>query len=407
MSVTAGLKCEECGHLELDYLADHIIETHGMSVEAYLTKHPGSVVTSQRLLDRFAQERANIRRNHPPAPESLTVTLAGLKFPVNHDVPESACLPMPSHYRLPRYGILGEDVQHAVICLKFHRSLYIWGLPGSGKDAFFHAWSAMTRWPAIIKSVKPGSDIESWFFSRAFNEKGTYWEEGAVLPALRDGYTTKTGRKVPYMFLVSDLDRADRSQAEHMRLITDSIQGRIDGPAGKTYTVFPGTIMVATGNTAGAGDERGRMISANPLDASVMERFNARFQFHWMDWKDESEIVRSKFPILFQRCPSALDKIGLATKSLRDAILNSDLYGEFSHRGLCSLLEHAQDMVIVSEGRKLPKNLLRMAARAWVDGLPDEENRLLAIKIMDPHIGTLNEGDVSHIGSGPLMGDFK
>ncbi|MFA6235506.1 MAG: hypothetical protein WC824_15125, partial [Bacteroidota bacterium] len=194
--------------------------------------------------------------------------------------------------------------------MKFRRSCYIWGLPGSGKDAFFHAWSNLTRHPAIIKSVKPGSDIEAWFFSRAFNDKGTYWEEGAVLPALRDGFITSSGRRIPYLFLVSDLDRADRSQAEYLRLITDTIQGRIDGPAGKTYDVLSQTIVVATGNTAGAGDERGRMISANPMDASLMERFNARFQFHWMNWEDESEIVQAKFPILFQRCPSALAKIG-------------------------------------------------------------------------------------------------
>jgi len=313
---------------------------------------------------------------------------------------------LPDHYRLPTHGILGEDIQHAAICLKQHRSVYIWGLPGSGKDAFFHAWSAMTRWPAIIKSVKPGTDIESWFFSRAFNDKGTYWEEGAVLPALRDGYLTASGRKIPYMFLVSDLDRADRSQTEHMRLIMDSIRGRIDGPAGKVYDVLAGTIVVATGNTAGSGDERGRMVSANPLDASVMERFNARFQFHWMDWEDESEIVKTKFPLLFQASPSALTKIGDATKVLREAIKNNNLYGEFSHRGLCSILEHAQDMLIVSNKTKFPANLLSMASRAWVDGLPDANNREIALRLMDAHINTLPEGDTTHIGNSPLVGSI-
>ena len=401
------LTCAECGHHELDFLADHILEAHGLTVEAYQTKHPGHEVMSWRLIDRFDLEHTNIRRKHPPAPDTLTVDLAGIKFPVNWDVPAEACLPMPDHYRLPRFGILGEDIQHALIALYFHRSQYIWGLPGSGKDALFHAWSAMTRWPAIIKSVKPGTDIESWFFSRAFNEKGTYWEEGEVLKALRDGYRTSSGRVLPYLILVSDLDRADRSQAEHMRLITDSIQGRIDGPAGTTFTVLPGTIIAATGNTAGAGDERGRMVSSNPLDASVMERFHARFQFHWMDWRDESEIIRSKFPILFQRCPSALDKLGNATRLLREAILGNELYGEFSHRGLCSLCEHAQDMVVIGGNKKPPKNLLQMAARAWLEGLPDQENRDIAKKIMDPHIGMLNEGDTSHIDSGPLAGGFK
>jgi len=401
------LKCQECGHEELDYLANHIMEAHGLSAEAYSTKYSGSQLVSQRLLERFAKSREHITRQHPPSPEALSLVLAGIDFPVNWDVPESACLPLPDHYRLPRHGILGEDIQHALICLKFHRSLYIWGLSGSGKDAFFHAWSAMTRTPAIIKSVKPGTDIEAWFFSRAFNEHGTFWEEGVVMGALRDGYITESGRRLPYMLLVSDLDRADRAQAEHMRLITDSIRGRIDGPAGRSYDVFPGSIIVATGNTAGAGDERGRMISANPLDASLMERFNARFQFHWMDWEDEKEIVKAKFPLLFQRCPSALDKMAGATKVIRDAIMDDKLHGEFSHRALCSILEHAEDMIRVGQKKKIPQKLLRMASRAWVDGLPDQENRDYAIKILDPHIKTLPEGDTSHVGNAPLTPDFK
>lgn len=410
------VKCNECGQEGFDYLASHLIENHGLSVEAYQIRHPGNPVASQRLLEQFAQSRVNVHREHPPAPDDLTVTFAEVSFPVNPDVPASACLPMPEHYHIPRHKPrdgsqehLAVKILHALVCLKYHRSMYVWGLPGSGKDALFHAWSAMTRQPAVIKSVKPGTDIESWFFSRAFNEKGTYWEDGAVLTALRDGYLTSTGRQVPYLFLVSDLDRADRSQTEHLRLILDSIKGRIDGPAGKTCEVLPGTIVVATGNTSGAGDERGRMISANPLDASVMERFHARFKFPWMDWGDEKEIVLAKFPFLFEHCPSALEKVHGVTQNLRDAILKGELYGEFSHRGLCSFLEHAQDILRFRFecGQGVPKDLLQLASCSWVDGLPDEENRLKAIKIMDPNIETLNEGDTSHISGSLLDPDFK
>jgi hypothetical protein len=64
-------------------------------------------------------------------------------------------------------------------------------------------------------------------------------------------------------------------------------------------------------------------------------------------------------------------------------------------------------MLIIAEGRKIPSNLLTMAARAWVDGLPDEENRQKAKKIMDPHIKMLNEGDTSHVSNSPLDPGFK
>jgi MoxR-like ATPase len=335
----------------------------------------------------------------PPDPTKLEIRFANIRFPVNYDVPEDGCLPLPDHYRIPAFGKLGEDVQHVAIALKHHRSLYIWGLPGSGKDATIHAWSWMTRTPAIIRQVKPGTDIESWFFSRGFNEKGTIWEEGEVLKALRDGYVTASGRILPYVVLITDLDRANTDQAEHLRLITDSIQGRVDGPAGHIYRVMPGTGIVATANTAGGGDERGRMVSSNPLDAALMDRFQRKFQFHWMEWEDEGIVVRAKFPILFNTYPNLETKVKDVTKKLREAVLNGTLHGEFSHRALCAILEHAMDIIAESE-KKLPENLMGIAARAWLDGLPDEENRLIAQRVLDGHFKTLDKLNLRKVPHG-------
>jgi len=394
------IQCLVCGGTFRDYLGDHLLEGHGMTVRAYLTAHPGAATTSQRLMDLFHDRHKSPKRAHPAPPGNLTISFANVDFTVHPDVPAQHCLPMPENYRVPEHGRLGEDVQHAAVALKHRRSIYVWGLPGCGKDAAFHFWSAATRTPAIMRQVKPGTDIEAWFFSRAFHSEGTFWEDGALLTALRDGYTTATGRVIPYLILITDFDRADPQQAENLRLVTDSIQGRVEGP-NDTYKVVPGTIIAVTGNTAGGGDERGRMISANPLDGSLTDRFERAFQFHWMDWKDEGPIVRSKFPLLARLCPSAISKMGHVTKALREAIWNNDLYGEFSHRGLCSILGHAQDM-LEENGGKVTKNLLKLAARAWVDKLPDEENREAARKIIDPKVGMLPEGDTSHIKPGEV-----
>lgn len=405
MSEATPITCALCGHAERDWLGNHLIETHGTTVDAYQEAHPGHPVMSKRLRTRYDKTVGNPRRAHPPAPENLTVKFAGLPFTVNPGVPASACLPLPGNYRLPRHGKLGKDIANAIVALFRNRSLYIWGMPGTGKDALFHAFSALTRTPAIIKQVIPGSDIEAWFFSRGFDQNGTHWEEGDVLTALRDGYVCEDGTRIPYMLLVSDLDRADRSQAEYLRLITDSIQGRVSGPTGTVYNLLAGTQVVATANTAGGGDERGRMVSAQPLDASILDRFERKFEFHMMDWRDEEPIVKAKFPTLVDKASWVFAKMGKATKALRAAIDNEELYAEFSHRGLCSILGHAEDLLICSgSGQEVTGKLLKKAARAWWDGLPDKESRLKAQTCMDPHIkgGVLNEGRKSHISGDPL-----
>jgi len=409
MSDTGHLiPCRECGVEIPDFLANHLLEAHGLSTAEYLSKYPGALTVSSRLLKRFQASHPNIHRAHPPAPTELTITVANIDFSVNPLVPASACLPMPEHYRVPQYGELGDDICLLVVALRMERSSFIWGMPGTGKDAFFHYWSWVTRTPAMIRQIKPGTDIESWYFSRGFTEKGTFWEEGAVTKALRDGYEVPdpvTGKmiRIPYLVLLTDFDRADPDQAEQLRLVTDSISKRIDGPAGLVYDVLPGTIIAATANTSGSGDERGRAISARPIDSTILERFDIGLMFHAMDWRDEEPIIRSKFPILAQRCPSAFNKLGATTKLLRDAIAKDELHCEFSHRGLCSVARMAQDMLLCNPSKQAPKNLLALAARVWLDRLPDRDNREKARKIMDGHLGTLDEGGAAQSPSGNLL----
>lgn len=400
------ITCKNCGHQEPHYLGDHLQQAHGMTASEYLELYPDAPTMSARLMDEFKKRFTAPRRQHPPALTDLTIhfgDMKNLRFQVNAGVPPEVCLPLPPHYRLPRTGDLSTDVKHALISLKFGRSMYIWGLPGSGKDALFHAWSARTRTPAIIRQTKPGTDIQAWFFSRSFNQEGTFWEEGEILKALRDGYLLPDGTRVPYMLLITDFDRADRAQAEHVRLITDSIQGRVDGPQG-TFHVLAGTRIVATANTSGAGDSRGRMISANPIDASIMDRFERAYMFRWMEWVDEEPIVRAKFPTLTSRVPKIFTKMGKVTKALRDAIMEEKLHGEFSHRGVCAILGHAQDILEVV-GDNVPDDLMQMAARPWLDKLPDAETRQDAQNIMDPHLkgGLIAEGDKKHIKEGSLV----
>jgi hypothetical protein len=168
--------------------------------------------------------------------------------------------------------------------------------------------------------------------------------------------------------------------------------------------------VVATANSPGAGDNRGRCVSANPIDASILDRFERKIQFHWLDWRDEEPIVKAKFPTLLARVPKVFAQMAKVTDALRSAINKEELYAEFSHRGLCSILGHAEDILRCSGDKKrVPKNLMKMAARMWLDGLPDEDTRQVAKNLMDPHLegGVLEEGNTGHIQSGPVASGWK
>jgi len=380
MSTAIDLRvaCTLCGHKAFD-LTSHLFEDHGISPIEFT-----GVVVSDAVAERLDSKLPRGRRA-APAIADLTVEMRGFDVPVWAGVAEDACLPLPPSYRWPSAGALAKDTTEALISVLSGRHTYVWGMPGTGKDAFVHAISNLARRPAMILSIVPGRDIGPWFFTRKVDANGTGWEYGEGFRAITEGYVGSDGVRRPYIVLVTDLDRADEAQVEWLRLLLDGISGRIIGPDGKAVPVLKGTTFVATANTAGGGDERGRMVSARPMDGSILDRFQRKFQFHYMEWSDEEPIARAKFPTLVAKLPEAFAQMGECVKVLRDAVERQTLYAEFSHRGVCAVLGHAEDIISLSGGR-VPSNLMKRAFRAWTDGLPDEQTRLEAHRLIDPHL---------------------
>lgn len=306
--------------------------------------------------------------------------------PINVGVPPEECLPAPPQYKLPSKGEAAEAVRTASVALVKGRSLFIHGQPGSGKDAIVHAFSAAARIPGRIFTICPNTDISAWLYTRAFNATSTYWEEGALLKALRDGYTSPTGEVIPYLILLSDFDRADRSQAETLRLILDSIQGRIMGPDGVAVPVLEGTRIIATANSSGGGDLSGRM-SSNMLDASLMDRFQVKVRFSWLTISEEIEIAASRYPNLFSRVPSARKQIGDTLTSIRNEIYSGKLECDFSARAISAWCQHMEDILDLDfEGVSGDDRIPGQAFRAVADGMPDEMTRLALRRLAAPHL---------------------
>lgn len=404
---TTKIRCE-IDDVEVPYLPSYLAEKHGMSVEEYLEKFPDAPLESETLASRYSESIRGLRRSPPPPPEKLTVRIGHFDVPVNWDVPVEACLPLPDHYKLPEYGQLGSDVTRALRYWIRGRSQWIWGPPGCGKDALPSAVCAWTRTPSALYPVNPDQDIMTWFYDKSFEGGETKWVFGELFNNLVYGYTSPiTGRRVPMTVVLSDFDRAGRAQAEALRLVGDSIQGRVKGPRGETYPVLPGTRIVVTANTMGGGDATGKMVSANVLDQSILNRIERKVQFHTMDWKDEEPIIRAKFPIFCEKYESTLKRISDCTAALRAAVEDETLYGEFGHRDLCTWIGDCEDIILLHEtyGKgPLPQDILSQGFAAYADGLPNHDNKTLALQLVDPHLrgGALPRGDVQGVKSTDL-----
>jgi len=391
------VRCELDG-VEVHYLPSHLAEQHGMTVEDYLARFPDAELESGAVTEAYAKSLQGVERALPPPPDKLVTELAGHPLSVNHDVPEDACLPLPSHYRLPTHGALGEAVKRAVLYFRAGRSHWIWGPSGSGKDALVSAICALTRSPSEIFQINPDVDILPWFYQRSFDKDGTSWEFGDLFNALVHGYTSPlSGRRIPMTIVLSDFDRATTVQAENFRLVMDSILSRVKGPTGETHPVLSGTRVIVTANTMGGGDETGKYRGANVVDTSMLNRIERKVRFSSMDWEDEEPIVRAKFPLFVERCGDLLDKIGSATTVLRQQVADRNLYGEFSHRDVCAWVGACEDILRLTD--TTPVDLIKQGFMAYADGLPDDQSRNAALTSVDPYLtgGALPRGDTSHV----------
>jgi len=387
--------CELCGHAA-HWLGEHVALEHDLGLDEYLSRFPNAELSSQ--------DTKAVNGPEPSVPEHIFLDIKGVPFQVNLRVPQEACAPMPPHYRLPQHGQLSDEIEDTLLAMQDPwATLFIFGRGGSGKDAFGEYWSAATRTPFVERTIQPDADVEAWFFYRDFNAESTFWHEGPLLKALRDGYQPPDGGPVvPYILKLTDGDRATPRQAEFLRLLLDSSNPRIPGPLGQTYPVLPGTRIMVTANTNGAGDISGRHVSARPQDATLMERYHAVFEFPYLDWEDEKQIIRSKFPLFVREGSSAqievngsvktvdlIEQVGKVVRKIRDDIQGGKLYTDFSHRHLCWWLKHAQHR-INHEG--VTTDLLARSAKVWLTRIGDSRTKLEVKKIMDAHIsgGVLN-----------------
>jgi hypothetical protein len=385
--------CEICSHRSHSLL-DHVVEVHGMSVEDYLGAHPTAATVSAAALSALEE---SARRSPAPAATNLTAKVMGITLPIDAAVAPEQCLPLPDGYMFPTRGKAKTSFVRAIMAIARHRNCFIWGMPGTGKDALIHAASAILRIPVVMVTFRPGTDLGPWFYIRSIDENGTGWDLGHLFLALTEGVEGRDGKRRAPMVLLSDVDRADSAQAEWFRILTDSISGRILGPDGKMIPLFKDEWghtprFVCTANSCGSGDARGRMASANPMDASILDRLGRKIEAHYLNWDDENIILRAKYPRIAEVSPETFDQLGNATGALRKAIDNEEVYAEFTHRGICEVLSECDDLIEFSS--RVPANLLKKGFKAWLDGL-DEDSRMSAKRLIDSHIsgGALTQSE--------------
>ena len=144
LALDTRIACAICGH-KSHSLLDHVREAHDMTPQEYMTQHPGHGLVSEELLAKIEDTKKGVRRKAVAAPADLTVKFGGIQLKVDAGVEADLCLPSVEGYLFPTKGKAKKAFKRGLMALARGRNVFIHGMPGTGKDALVHAYSALTR----------------------------------------------------------------------------------------------------------------------------------------------------------------------------------------------------------------------------------------------------------------------
>lgn len=210
--------------------------------------------------------------------------------------------------------------------------MYMHGPAGVGKSSIVQHLCALTRRPLVRFNMS--EDVESSSYLGQLTiipGSGTVWVDGSVAEAAKYGA----------VLLIDEIDRGTAANLmplqwlleDHGKLFLRDKPGTADD---KTIVPHENFRLVATGNTAGGGDETGMFASANVLDTATLDRFKSTVSMNYMSAAKEAAMIRAKV----KDFPAALAKSMVKLAALvRDAHGANGLSCTMSPRVLISWAE--------------------------------------------------------------------
>lgn len=298
--------------------------------------------------------------------------------------------PYPAGYRLPQKGAAGRAALRVWRALSAGRSIYLHGDAGAGKSALIRALCHLSRREASHYAMRESLDPESLLGRTVIAEENgvsvTRFQKGPLLQDL-EGRVGEDGVKRGVVILMDDLDRAPAEYLEVLRhVLEDNARNVFVPDLGASIDVFPGTVIVATANSAGRGDSTALYSSVQVLDDSVLDRFQAFVKAHWLESSEEEDALREMFP---RFSDANLKRVLDVAHGMREAARRGSVQGNFSMRRLKLWLTAAEELWREEDqyaaSRDAPA-LLR-AAEDWLDRLDEDAARPLAEQLLHTTFG--------------------
>lgn len=279
----------------------------------------------------------------------------------------------PDHFQYPQKGDAGDAMQRLARALKYGieegRAIWLHGEAGTGKSSAVRALGHDLGLECSYYSLREGQDPELYLgkekvvIDEETGQNKTLFRRGPLLQDLR-GREGPDGERRPVLILLDDMDRAPPRYHEIFRHVLDDTRSIRVANLPDTIEIHPRTLIVATANSVGTGDDVGRYHSVEVVDASIRDRFDRFIEFDFLEAEEERRILERKFPAIAEQHGEVLDDIMDVAGKIREAIQKRELFLTFSHRRLEDWLTSLREL-LAEHGYY--KGIARDAAQDWLE----------------------------------------
>lgn len=296
----------------------------------------------------------------------------------------------PKGYRYPTKGKAGKAAERVARAFKYGRSIYLYGPAGTGKSDMFRALCHDLNIEFSLYPMREDLDTALYMgqmqvvIDPATGNNKTEYIPGRLLQDIQ-GRVGQDGKRRPVCIAFDDIDRGAAECHELLRHILDGAQEVFIPELGESIPVFPGTMIVATANSRGGGDDFGTYASVQTMDSSILDRFGRFIEYDYLDVDEEMEILREKYPYLQSNCQRSFESMAKVTETIRRMISSKELYIGFSHRLLTEWCESLTEIVQENTNHYSP-SLLGEAAEDWLERFDEDVRKTLIERTLNAYI---------------------
>lgn len=230
----------------------------------------------------------------------------------------------------PNYDFDGVKLLLSLTAINRGMNQWLYGHTGTGKTTFIEQVCSRMGWP--VSRINLDSNLER---ADLVGHITLAEENGTTVSKYEEGILPRAMQR-PGIFLMDEFDagRPDilfvvQRALENKGLMLTEDNGRIIAP----HPLFR---FVATANTRGQGDEYGMYAGTRTMNASMIDRFTAFIEFHYMKADREAALIQSLVPAID---PAMATKMANFATEIRTAFSKGEVYNTISPRGLTVLAD--------------------------------------------------------------------